>query len=148
MSSHILDFSSQTLQQQLRASARIADAVSHLLLSSCFNGGTCVDGINSFSCLCPVGFTGPFCLHDINECSSNPCLNSGTCVDGLGTYRCTCPLGYTGKNCQVINFPPAHPAPHCSRGLCLVSRQDERLKREDCASQVVPEVSLSHLLES
>lgn len=73
-----------------------------LRLSSCFNGGTCIDGINSFSCLCPVSFTGPFCVHEINECNSHPCLNEGTCVDGLGTYRCICPLGYTGKNCQVI----------------------------------------------
>lgn len=69
--------------------------------SSCFNGATCLDGINSFSCQCPVGFTGAFCLLEINECDSQPCLNKGTCMDSLGTYQCICPLGYTGKDCQV-----------------------------------------------
>lgn len=74
-----------------------------------------MDGINSFTCQCPLGFTGPFCLTEINECDSHPCLNKGSCVDSLGTYRCLCPLGYTGKNCQVggvllpccLNFPTA-----------------------------------------
>lgn len=69
--------------------------------SSCFNGGTCVDGINTFTCLCPPGFTGIYCQHDINECDSKPCLNGGTCHDSYGTYKCTCPHGYTGLNCQV-----------------------------------------------
>lgn len=69
--------------------------------SSCFNGGTCVDGINSFTCLCPPGFTGSYCQHDVNECDSQPCLHGGTCQDGCGSYRCTCPQGYTGPNCQV-----------------------------------------------
>ena len=69
--------------------------------SSCFNGGTCVDGINSFTCLCPPGFTGSYCQHDVNECDSRPCLHGGTCHDSYGAYKCTCPQGYTGLNCQV-----------------------------------------------
>lgn len=72
-----------------------------LFCSSCFNGGTCLDGINTFTCLCPPGFTGSYCQHDINECDSKPCLNGGTCQDSYGTYKCTCPHGYTGLNCQV-----------------------------------------------
>uniref|UniRef100_A0A8V5H3B8 Neurogenic locus notch homolog protein 1 n=1 Tax=Melopsittacus undulatus TaxID=13146 RepID=A0A8V5H3B8_MELUD len=69
---------------------------------SCFNGGTCVDGINTFTCVCLPGFTGSYCEHDINECDSKPCLNGGTCQDSYGTYKCTCPQGYTGLNCQNL----------------------------------------------
>ena len=60
-----------------------------------------MDGINSFTCLCPPGFTGSYCQHDVNECDSRPCLHGGTCHDSYGTYKCTCPQGYTGLNCQV-----------------------------------------------
>ena len=28
---------------------------------SCDNGGTCIDGVASFQCMCPVGFTGLGC---------------------------------------------------------------------------------------
>lgn len=27
----------------------------------CENGGTCVDGMNSYTCMCPDGYTGPTC---------------------------------------------------------------------------------------
>jgi hypothetical protein len=69
-----------------------------------------VDGINTFTCLCPPGFTGSYCQHDINECDSRPCLNGGTCQDSYGTYKCTCPHGYNGLNCQVAP-PPLSVAP-------------------------------------
>ena len=29
--------------------------------SSCLNGGTCVDGVNSYSCKCADGFKGVHC---------------------------------------------------------------------------------------
>ena len=28
---------------------------------SCANGGTCIDGVDSFSCECAAGFAGPNC---------------------------------------------------------------------------------------
>ena len=28
---------------------------------TCFNGGTCVDGVNSFTCNCAKGYTGNHC---------------------------------------------------------------------------------------
>lgn len=70
--------------------------------SSCFNGGTCLDGVNSYTCHCRAGFTGTHCQHEIDECQSQPCLNGGVCHDGVQSYRCTCPQGYTGPQCQVI----------------------------------------------
>ena len=36
-------------------------------VKSCKNGGTCVDGINSFSCRCKPGFTGEGC--STSKCS-------------------------------------------------------------------------------
>ena len=27
----------------------------------CANGGTCLDGVNTFTCECPAGYTGPTC---------------------------------------------------------------------------------------
>lgn len=29
--------------------------------ANCQNGGTCIDGINSFTCACPTFYSGPFC---------------------------------------------------------------------------------------
>nr|XP_031825874.1 protein eyes shut [Nomia melanderi] len=34
--------------------------------ANCENGGTCVDGVNSFACACPEFYSGPFCdQHDL-----------------------------------------------------------------------------------
>ena len=35
----------------------IDDCVNH----TCLNGGSCVDNINNYSCVCGTGFTGNYC---------------------------------------------------------------------------------------
>ncbi|XP_068719980.1 uncharacterized protein [Montipora capricornis] len=67
----------------------------------CANGGSCVDGVNNYSCICPVGYTGDLCETDIDECVPNPCANGGSCVDGVYNYSCICQVGYTGDLCET-----------------------------------------------
>ncbi|MFN7843136.1 MAG: asparagine synthase (glutamine-hydrolyzing), partial [Pirellula sp.] len=44
------------------------------------------DAINSYSCVCPVGFSGLLCQTNINECASTPCMNGGVCVDAVNAF--------------------------------------------------------------
>jgi len=66
----------------------------------CKNGGTCIDGLNSYQCKCADGYTGANCEQNIDECSTNPCKNGGTCIDGVNSYQCKCADGYKGANCE------------------------------------------------
>lgn len=75
---------------------------------SCENDGTCVDtGPDSFTCLCPAGFTGPVC--EVSLCElSDPCENNGVCypasVSGTVELRCDCSLPYGGETCTQRKF--------------------------------------------
>ena len=48
-----------------------------------------------------VGFGGPECNFEYNECESNPCSNGGTCLDRVGEVQCICPSGYAGSRCET-----------------------------------------------
>uniref|UniRef100_A0A9J8A3C5 Neurogenic locus notch homolog protein 1 n=1 Tax=Cyprinus carpio carpio TaxID=630221 RepID=A0A9J8A3C5_CYPCA len=85
-------------------------------LNPCHNGGTCIDGINSFTCLCPEGFRDATCLSKHNECSSNPCIH-GNCLDQISSYRCMCEAGWTGRNCD-ININECLSNPCMNGGTC------------------------------
>lgn len=58
----------------------------------CLNGGSCTS--NSTACVCPPGFVGYKCEHDIDECAqpTSPCIN-GLCVNQIGSFKCYCTPG-------------------------------------------------------
>ncbi|XP_041479272.1 sushi, von Willebrand factor type A, EGF and pentraxin domain-containing protein 1-like [Lytechinus variegatus] len=66
----------------------------------CQNNATCMDKLESYSCLCAPGFSGDNCEVNIDECGSYPCLNGATCIDGINTYNCQCTPGYEGSGCD------------------------------------------------
>uniref|UniRef100_A0A8C7BK93 Fibulin-7 n=1 Tax=Neovison vison TaxID=452646 RepID=A0A8C7BK93_NEOVI len=98
----------------------------------CQNGGTCVEGVNQYKCMCPPGRTGSRCQHlaqtDVNECElyrqeGRPRLCMHTCVNTPGSYRCACPSGYRtladGKSCEDVD-ECVSPQLVCPRGtMCI-----------------------------
>ena len=70
---------------------------------SCQNGGTCTDGVNTYRCECPSGFTGSTCA-DVDDCVSNPCGKGEACVDGDNSYNCSCLDNFRGPNCQLSQY--------------------------------------------
>jgi protein crumbs len=65
----------------------------------CRNGGFCADPREQFECRCAVGFDGPTCEVNIDECVNHTCVN-GRCVDGINRYTCACDKGWAGDYCQ------------------------------------------------
>ncbi|XP_040449627.1 cubilin isoform X3 [Falco naumanni] len=70
------------------------------LQNPCANG-QCLAMISGYFCLCNVGWTGPNCTENIDECISNPCQNGGSCTDGVNGYSCECTSAWTGPQCQT-----------------------------------------------
>uniref|UniRef100_A0A8D0FGB4 EGF-like domain-containing protein n=1 Tax=Strix occidentalis caurina TaxID=311401 RepID=A0A8D0FGB4_STROC len=89
----------------------------------CLNGGTCRDGVGTFSCTCPPGFGGPRCGTEEDECRSRPCRNGGTCTDYVNSFTCTCPPGWTGPRCQhdVPDCTHRYPRPCLQGGTCVTT---------------------------
>ncbi|XP_041458442.1 cadherin EGF LAG seven-pass G-type receptor 2-like isoform X3 [Lytechinus variegatus] len=54
-----------------------------------------------YKCDCPPGFTGNYCMTEINFCYSNPCMNQGVCVQKEAGYTCLCEEGFIGTNCEI-----------------------------------------------
>ena len=69
-------------------------------LNPCANGGTCLDLVNGFKCICAPGFTSKDCSTNINECESSPCMNDGQCIDKVNEFECACKSGFFGTLCE------------------------------------------------
>ena len=49
--------------------------------SPCSQGVICSnDGVGGYICHCQVGYSGPACEYEIDECDPNPCYNGSTCI--------------------------------------------------------------------
>uniref|UniRef100_A0A8C2DMQ4 Delta-like protein n=1 Tax=Cyprinus carpio TaxID=7962 RepID=A0A8C2DMQ4_CYPCA len=67
--------------------------------SPCRNGGTCIDKINAYQCICADGWEGHNC-ENIDDCSMNPCRDRGVCRDLVNDFYCECENGWKGKTCH------------------------------------------------
>ena len=75
-----------------------------LFSDPCVNGGTCIDGVGEYNCVCVDGFAGHNCQNEIDECASNPCEHGATCHDYVNSYTCTCRTGFSGTRCNVNDY--------------------------------------------
>lgn len=66
----------------------------------CHNGGECIDGIDTFTCQCPAGFTGTFCEINTTVCVPIPCEDGEDCQGEIKSYSCTCAPGFSGPQCD------------------------------------------------
>ena len=72
----------------------------------CQHGGKCVDGVNTYSCDCPVNWTGEYCGQDVDECATpgvSTCGEHAVCANTVGSFTCACPAGWTGDGLQCAN---------------------------------------------
>lgn len=89
--------------------------------SPCKNGGLCEDlggYAPELSCRCLVGFTGPRCETNMDDCLMRPCANGATCLDGVNRFSCLCPAGFTGRFC-TINLDDCASQPCLNGGRCI-----------------------------
>ena len=71
--------------------------------SPCQNGATCEVIGSSFTCLCPPGFTGVYCMAVVDPCAPSSCAAGSTCLPtiGLDGFLCQCPENRAGTLCDI-----------------------------------------------
>ncbi|XP_052104698.1 uncharacterized protein LOC127737808 isoform X2 [Mytilus californianus] len=75
--------------------------------SPCYFGGTCVQQLDGYCCICPSNLFGRRCGMGNFGCPEYPCFNGGTCVTNDVGSTCLCYHGYTGKHCQDQRTTPS-----------------------------------------
>ncbi|XP_026748193.2 cubilin [Galleria mellonella] len=101
---------------------------------TCQNGGTCLNLLNGYHCLCPSNWEGRNCEVDVNECrnfvgTDLGCQNGAICINRPGTYECLCRSGWLGvhctrreKDCSGGNYEM------CGHGTCIPVTSGEGIK--------------------
>jgi Notch-like protein len=55
-------------------------------VNSTCNNGTCVNGVDEYTCDCDAGYTGEFCEENVDDCVGVVCLNGASCEVSIGSY--------------------------------------------------------------
>ena len=69
-------------------------------------------------CVCALGWAGPLCESDLDECAVRPCANGGACSDGFASYTCNCAYGFDGSNCTIDLVDECVSGPCQHSGIC------------------------------
>ncbi len=64
--------------------------------------------MNAGALLEPLGYTGPTCATDINECAPLPCQNGGNCSNLVNNYTCSCATGWTPRSSAIATRVAGH----------------------------------------
>uniref|UniRef100_A0AAZ3NNS2 Slit homolog 2 (Drosophila) n=1 Tax=Oncorhynchus tshawytscha TaxID=74940 RepID=A0AAZ3NNS2_ONCTS len=69
--------------------------------NDCENNSTCVDGVNNYTCMCGLEYTGELCEEKFDFCAPelNPCQHDSKCI--LTLQGCECTPGYVGDQCEL-----------------------------------------------
>ena len=70
-------------------------------VAATLNGGTCIEQINGFTCICTLGYFGSLYFHNKCDIHNSTCQHNGRCiVYDAGRVRCNCTSGYEGDVCE------------------------------------------------
>lgn len=84
-------------------------------VNPCQNDGVCIPKLDGkeYTCECKLGFTGPNCKENIDDCKMNQCGENGQCIDLVNGYVCLCDSTHYGENCfdksKHLNFTNGWP---------------------------------------
>lgn len=98
--------------------------INDCLNATCHNGGSCIDGINSYQCDCIWPYIGRYCQTRMKCTSDSICKNNGVCYEDVNSGpKCFCEPGYDGVDCS-IKIDKCKLVPCQNEGKCIRHNAD------------------------